>query len=229
MGSEILIEARALTRVADDGAHVLLQPTHFALCKGDHVAITGSSGSGKSVFLRTLALLDGATSGEVLWHGKPIAGAQVPRYRNRICYLSQRPALLEGTVEDNLRFPYTLKASRHLQFSVDKVRGLLDRAGKGSGFLAKTAGDLSGGEAQVVSLIRTLQLDPDVLLLDEPTAALDPTSAREIECLIQTWFDADAAQERAFIWVSHDLEQARRMAGSHWTMSAGVLKESDTQ
>jgi putative ABC transport system ATP-binding protein len=223
MSSEILVEARALTRVADGSAQVLLQPTHFALRKGDHVAITGSSGSGKSVFLRTLALLDGATSGEILWRGQPVADAQVPHYRSRVCYLSQRPVLLEGTVEDNLRFPYSLKASRHLLFSLDKVRALLDRAGKGTGFLAKTAGDLSGGEAQVVSLIRTLQLDPDVLLLDEPTAALDPVSAREIEALIQAWFNTDAAQERAFIWVSHDLDQARRMGGSHWTMDAGVM------
>ncbi|MFS2157107.1 ATP-binding cassette domain-containing protein [Pseudomonas sp. Pseusp122] len=229
MDREILVEARALTRVADGGAHVLLQPVNFALRRGDHVAITGSSGSGKSVFLRTLALLDGATCGDILWQGKPIADAQVPRYRSRICYLSQKPVLLEGTVEDNLRFPYTLKASRHLQFSIDKVRALLDRAGKGSGFLTKAAGDLSGGEAQVVSLIRTLQLDPDVLLLDEPTAALDPVSAREIEALIQAWFEADAAQERAFIWVSHDLQQARRMAGSHWTMDAGVLTGPESQ
>jgi putative ABC transport system ATP-binding protein len=94
-------------------------------------------------------------------------------------------------------------------------------AGRAPDFLDKLASDLSGGEAQIAALVRVLQLAPDVLLLDEPTASLDPASARSIEALVSAWFDADA--ERACIWVSHDLEQARRVATRHLTMNAGVL------
>lgn len=222
MGGAIQIEAKDLARTTDDSRHApLLQPTRFTLHMGDRVAITGSSGSGKSVLLRTLALLDAPSAGQVLWQGQPIGGAQIPRYRSRVCYLSQRPALLDGSVEDNLRFPYSLKSNRHLTFDIAVVQRLLDRAGKAAEFLTKTAGDLSGGEAQIVSLIRTLQLDPDVLLLDEPTAALDPTSAQEVEKLIHAWFDGSA--EHAYIWISHDLAQAQRMGRIHLHMHAGVL------
>lgn len=73
----------------------------------------------------------------------------------------------------------------------------------------------------MVSLIRTLQLNPDVLLLDEPTAALDPASSGEVEALISAWAEADSAH--AYIWVSHDLEQAQRMSTTHLHMDAGVL------
>lgn len=227
MGSEILIEAKALTRATDDPDHaLLLHTTDFALRQGDRIVISGSSGSGKSVFLRTLALLEAPSSGKVLWQGNPIASGQIPHYRSRISYVSQRPALLDGTVEDNLRFPFTLKTSQQRTFDPDVVRALLERAGKGPGFLAKTAGDLSGGESQVVSLIRTLQLDPDVLLLDEPTAALDPTSAQAVEKLILAWFEGGSGKRHAYIWVSHDLEQTQRMGTSHWQMDAGVLMEA---
>jgi len=124
-------------------------------------------------------------------------------------------------VEDNLRFPFSLKTLRKRSFDLAAVTTLLGHAGKAPDFLAKRAGDLSGGESQVVSLIRTLQLNPEVLLLDEPTAALDPTSSREVEALIDAWFAGDPA--RACIWVSHDLDQARRMSDIHLQMSAGVL------
>ena len=94
-----LIETRALTRM-DERRHVaLLQPTDFTLNAVDRVSITGSSGSGKSVFLRALALLDAPTSGQVLWNGQPIANTEIPHYRSHISYLSQRPALTEGGVE----------------------------------------------------------------------------------------------------------------------------------
>jgi putative ABC transport system ATP-binding protein len=216
-----LIETRALTRM-DERRHVaLLQPTDFTLNAADRVSITGSSGSGKSVFLRALALLDAPSSGQILWNGQPIGNAQIPHYRCHISYLSQRPALLDGTVEDNLRFPFSLKTSRKRRFDLATVTTLLGHAGKTPDFLAKRAADLSGGESQVVSLIRTLQLSPEVLLLDEPTAALDPTSSREVEALIDAWFAGDRA--RACIWVSHDLDQARRMSNIHLQMSAGVL------
>lgn len=216
-----LIQTRALTRVDERRQVALLQPTDFTLHAGDRVSITGSSGSGKSVFLRALALLDTPTSGQILWNGQPIANAQIPHYRSHISYLSQRPALLEGTVEDNLRFPFSLKTLRKRHFDRASVITLLEHAGKAPDFLAKHALDLSGGESQVVSLIRTLQLDPEVLLLDEPTAALDPASSRDVEALIDAWFAADNA--RAYVWVSHDLDQARRMSDIHLQMSAGVL------
>lgn len=216
-----LIETHALTRRDERRQTLLLQPTDFSLNRADRVSITGSSGSGKSVFLRALALLDAPTSGQVLWNGQPIANTEIPHYRSHISYLSQRPALIEGTVEDNLRFPFNLKTLRQRRFDLAAVTTLLEHAGKTPSFLGKNAGDLSGGEAQVASLIRSLQLKPEVLLLDEPTAALDPTSSRDVEALINAWFAADNA--RAYIWVSHDLEQARRMSEIHLQMSAGVL------
>lgn len=216
-----LIQTQALTR-RDPRRHTpLLQPTDFSLQRADRVAITGASGSGKSVFLRALALLDAPTAGRVLWNGQPIPNAQIPQYRSRICYLAQRPALTEGTVHDNLRFPYSLKTLRQHPFDLDAVTTLLGHAGKGADFLQKNAGDLSGGEAQVVALVRTLQLNPEVLLLDEPTAALDPQSSRDVEALINAWFSA--SEGRAYLWVSHDLEQAQRMSAIHLQMTAGVL------
>lgn len=216
-----LIQTRALTRMDERRQVPLLQPTDFTLNAADRVSITGSSGSGKSVFLRALALLDAPSSGQILWNGQPISNAQIPHYRCHVSYLSQRPALIEGTVEDNLRFPFSLKTSRNRSFDLAAVTTLLGHAGKAPDFLAKSAADLSGGESQVVSLIRTLQLNPEVLLLDEPTAALDPTSSREVEALIDAWFAAD--KSRACIWVSHDLDQAQRMSNLHLHMKAGVL------
>ncbi|MBD8670842.1 ATP-binding cassette domain-containing protein [Pseudomonas lurida] len=216
-----LIETRALTRLDERRQVPLLQPIDCTLHAGDRVSITGASGSGKSVFLRALALLDAPTSGQILWNNQPIGNTQIPHYRSHISYLSQRPALLDGSVEDNLRFPFSLKTLRKRSFDLAAVTTLLGHAGKAPDFLAKRAGDLSGGESQVVSLIRTLQLNPEVLLLDEPTAALDPTSSREVEALIDAWFAGDPA--RACIWVSHDLDQARRMSDIHLQMSAGVL------
>lgn len=216
-----LIETRALTRRDERRQVALLQPTDFTLNRSDRVSITGSSGSGKSVFLRALALLDAPTSGQILWNNRPIANAEIPHYRSHISYLSQRPALIEGTVEDNLRFPFSLRTLHARRFDLAAVTTLLGHAGKDPDFLGKNAGDLSGGESQVVSLIRTLQLNPEVLLLDEPTAALDPASSRDVEALIDAWFAGDRA--RAYIWVSHDLDQARRMSAMHLQMSAGVL------
>ncbi|MFT4066824.1 ATP-binding cassette domain-containing protein [Paraburkholderia sp.] len=202
----------------------LLRPTTFALRAGERVAITGPSGSGKSVFLRALALLDPIDAGRIVWQGTRIARATIPRYRRNVAYIRQRPALIDGSVEDNLRYPFELRAYRDLRFDRARAAGLAAQAGRGSDFLGRRASELSGGEAQIAALIRVLQLAPDVLLLDEPTASLDPASSRAIEELVRAWFDA-ARDRRASIWVSHDLEQAARMSERHLTMHAGVLEE----
>jgi putative ABC transport system ATP-binding protein len=223
-----LLETKALSRMDHQGAIQLLKPTHFTLNGGDQVVITGSSGSGKSLFLRTLALLDAPSAGEVLWRDQPVTSARIPLYRSRVCYIAQKPSLIDGTVEDNLRFPYSLGSFKHLRFDGDAVKTLLRNAGKDEAFLQKWAGDLSGGESQVVSLIRTLQLDPEVMLLDEPTAALDPQSSRDVEALVNTWFFRDPPATRAYIWVSHDPDQARRMSSIRLEMHAGVLAGNST-
>jgi putative ABC transport system ATP-binding protein len=218
-----LVAACAIERRDPVRDATLLFPTDFTLHEGERAVITGPSGSGKSVFLRTLALLDPVDAGRILWRGAAIPRSGVPAYRRRVAYIAQRPAMLDGSVEDNLRYPFGLKVYRDLHFDRAAVARLASAASRGEDFLDKRASELSGGEAQIAALIRVLQLAPDVLLLDEPTASLDPTSAREIEALVDAWFAGNRA--RASIWVSHDPEQARRVGERQLTMVAGRLTE----
>jgi putative ABC transport system ATP-binding protein len=222
-----LIETRHLSRRDQGGLISLLKPTDFSLNAGDQVAITGASGSGKSVFLRLLALLDAPTTGDVLWQGKPIASAWIPLYRSGVCYVSQRPALIEGTVLDNLQFPFTLKSLNTRRFNLPLATDLLLQAGKDVTFLTRQSADLSGGESQIVALVRTLQLAPQVLLLDESTAALDPESAASVERLVKHWFTVQS-DARAYVWISHDHEQARRMSTQHLIMDKGQLSAGES-
>jgi putative ABC transport system ATP-binding protein len=220
-----LVLADGIVRRDPLRGQTLLQPTTFALDAGDRMAITGPSGSGKSVFLRALALLDPLDAGRVVWHGAAVERAAIPRYRRNVAYIRQRPALLDGTVEDNLRYPFELRAYRDVRFDRARAASLVAQAGRADDFLDKLASELSGGEAQITALIRVLQLAPEVLLLDEPTASLDPDSTRAIEALVHAWFDAQP-ERHASVWVSHDRAQAARMSKRHLTMRAGVLDEA---
>ncbi|AOK23491.1 ABC transporter ATP-binding protein [Burkholderia ubonensis] len=217
-----LIDALGVTRRDARSGKILLAPTDFSLPAGARVAITGPSGSGKSVLLRALALLDPLDGGRVLWRGRPIRRSAIPRYRRSVAYLRQRPAQTDGTVESQLRYPYSLAVYRDLTFDRARAEQLAARAGRGADFLDKRASELSSGEAQIAALLRVLQLDPDVLLLDEPTSALDPDSTRAIEALVGAWFDA-APDARAYLWISHDPAQAARIGTLRVTMQAGVL------
>ncbi|WP_116140659.1 ABC transporter ATP-binding protein [Trinickia diaoshuihuensis] len=222
MTGPILLQARALLRRDARAAATLVGPVDFSLCAGERIALTGPSGSGKSVFMRALARLDPIDGGELSWHGRRIERQAITRYRRSVVYVQQRPALIDGTVEENLRYPYTLRVYRDVRFDRERAARLAHAAGKREDFLAKRASDLSGGEGQVVALIRVLQLAPEVLLLDEPTASLDPQSARAVEALVAHWFDADRAS-RASVWVSHDPAQAERVGNRRLTMRAGTL------
>jgi putative ABC transport system ATP-binding protein len=161
-----------------------------------------------------------------MWHGAAISRAAIPGYRRNVAYIRQRPALLDGSVEDNLRYPFELRAYRDVRFDRARAASLAAQAGRADDFLDKRASELSGGEAQIAALIRVLQLSPEVLLLDEPTASLDPESSRAIEALVHAWF-ADDPSRHASIWVSHDPAQAARMSHRHLTMRAGVLDETN--
>lgn len=205
-----LLEACRIGRRGDPDEAVLLADVSLALRAGDRLGLVGPTGAGKTVLLRALARLDPLSAGELFWQGNSVQGSGVPPFRTRVMYLHQRPVLVEGSVEANLRCPFALKHHRHRRFDRQRVADWLQRLDRPESFLAKRHQDLSGGEAQLAGLLRAVQLDPQVLLLDEPTAALDRHSAALVERFVADWL-VDRPDERAFVWVSHNTQQTERM------------------
>jgi putative ABC transport system ATP-binding protein len=175
------------------------------------------------VLLRLLASLDAPSSGSLTWRGQAVTRRNILAYRRAVAYVAQRPAMFDGSVEDNLRIPYTLAIYRDSRYDPAAVETLLKAAGRDARFLAKSADELSGGEAQITALIRVLQLRPAVLLLDEPTAALDPDSAATVEAMVDSWFQASPAA--ALAWISHNPSQAQRIGNRTLHMEAGRVQE----
>jgi putative ABC transport system ATP-binding protein len=203
----------------------LLRGISCDLGPGDRLAVVGPSGSGKSLLLRVMALLDPVDAGAVLWQGEPVRGLAVPDFRCQVMYVHQQPALVEGTVEHNLRQPYLLERHRRRRGGFDKrrVADLLEQLGRDASLLDKPQNVLSGGEAQLVCLVRAMQLDPSVLLLDEPPASLDSPTARSVERAVQRWLD-ERPEARAIVWVSHDTQQATRVSNRHLRIEQGRMQ-----
>jgi putative ABC transport system ATP-binding protein len=217
-----LIKACGLGRRKPGSVDWLLRGVCIDVHPGERLALTGPSGSGKTVLLRALAYLDPHDEGSIEWKGRPLRGDAIPAFRREVVYLHQRPALFEGTVEDNLRYPFTLKAHQGKRFDRGRAAGMLANLKRDEKFLEKSSRDLSGGEAQIVALIRCLQLDPTILLLDEPTASLDQATAEAGESLLDRW-QREKPCERGLIWVSHDLEQAERMTWRGLRINLGAV------
>ena len=138
-----------------------------------------------------------------------MANWAMPEYRSHVMYLSQTPALLEGTVLNNLRLVFEFGVHKEKSFDRDQILDQLRRLGKSEDFLQRSIDVLSGGERQIVTFLRALQLHPSVLLLDEPTASLDAVNTRQIEELVTLWLAG--APDRCAIWTSHQREQVQRM------------------
>jgi putative ABC transport system ATP-binding protein len=203
---------------------VLLHPTSLQLRAGEHAVVMGPSGAGKSVLMRTLALLDAIDGGELRFLGEPVTASGVPAYRCRVAYIAQQPGLFAGTVEDNLRLPFTLHQHRQRRFDPNAVVPLLAATGRPASFLGKAARDLSGGEAELLNLLRVLQFEPSILLLDESTSALDAAATTMVELLVSHWAERKPA-ETATLWATHDRAQARRVGNRFFRIEGGRLEE----
>ena len=186
-----------------DGIDLTLGPSGITV-------VMGPNGAGKSLFLRLLHGLVEPSAGEVLWDGHRLT----TELRRRQALVFQKPVLLRRSVAANLDFVLRGKDGRN------RRDALLDHVGLGA-HADQPARLLSGGEQQRLALARALATEPQVLLLDEPTASLDPTSVLKIEQIVRE----AAAQGTRIVFVTHDIGQARRLADDVVFLVAGRVAE----
>jgi putative ABC transport system ATP-binding protein len=175
-------------------------------------AIVGPSGAGKSTLLRLLNRLADPESGSIIFRGGPLSERDVRKLRREVSLVPQLPALLEGTVRDNLAY-----AARLAGKPLDCERSL-SLAGLDPDFAGRRVNELSVGEQQRAMLGRALAQEPAVLLLDEPTSALDHASRDAVESAL---VHLRQELEISLVLVSHDPEQARRLGEWVVRMDAG--------
>jgi phospholipid/cholesterol/gamma-HCH transport system ATP-binding protein len=195
------------------GSQNVLDGISLAVKRGETLAVLGRSGTGKSVLLRLIIGLEKPDSGSVRIHGQDIAGLsldQLGEIRKKMGFLFQHAALYDSlTVEQNVAFPLQHHKKKMSESERDdRVKELLAEVGM-EGDLAKMPSDISGGMQKRVGLARALALEPDILLLDEPTAGLDPISAAEIDDLV---LKLQQEHHMASIVVTHDLHSAKTIA-----------------
>ena len=188
---------------------------------GEVLAVVGPSGSGKSSFLRLLNRLDEPTSGTVFLEGVDYRQIPPRQLRQQVGMVTQRAFLFPGTVSDNVAFG---PRQRGEPFSEEQAEKLLIRVGL-TGYAPRDAANLSGGEAQRVSLARALANSPSVLLLDEPTSALDEAAKSGIESLIQ---DIIHQSGLTCVMVTHDIAQAARIADRVMMLERGRVTRIGT-
>ena len=172
---------------------------------GETLTVIGPSGAGKSTLLRLLCRLDEPTAGTVYLDGVDYRTLDPTTLRTRVGMVPQDPSLRGGSVGENVAIGPRLRGE---SVEPDRVRTLLGRVGL-DGYADRDIADLSGGEAQRVAIARTLVMQPEVLLLDEPTASLDPDAQAGIEALLTELL---ATADRTAVLVTHDQAQVDRIA-----------------
>jgi putative ABC transport system ATP-binding protein len=190
----------------DRGDRAVLDALSAGIPEGA-TAIVGPSGAGKSTLLRLLNRLADPDRGEIAYRGRPLTAYEPLALRREVALVPQLPALLEGTVESNLRYAADLAGE-----PLDAERTLA-RAGLDPSFAGRDVARLSVGEQQRAMLARALAQRPRVLLLDEPTSALDHAARDKIEAALA---ELRRELEISIVLVSHDPEQARRL--SDWVL-----------
>ena len=189
---------------------LMIGPVSLNVDEGDCLCISGASGSGKSLLLRAIADLD-AHDGQMMLQGVPSVAIAPATWRTRIGLLPPESSWWLPLVKNH--FP-------------DSAAVPLEQLGLSDDILEQPVARLSSGERQRLALLRLLANQPQVLLLDEPTANLDPENTRRVETVITEYRRAHKA---AVIWVSHDVGQVARVANRHYEVSQGGLQPRDIE
>jgi putative ABC transport system ATP-binding protein len=210
----VKLETQKLSYVV--AGNMLVDDVNVQVYPGEVLAVIGPSGAGKSSFLRLLNRLDEPTAGTVLLNGRDYRALTPQELRRRVGMVMQTPFLFPGTVAANVAFGPKQTAE---PLDADQIATLLERVGL-PGCENRDVTNLSGGEAQRVSIARALANRPEVLLLDEPTSALDELSAKGIEHLL-----VSLNRERGMtsVIVTHNKPQAMRTATRTMVMETGKL------
>jgi len=213
------------------GSRTVLKDVSFSVAAGTTFVLLGRSGAGKSVALKLLCGLLRADSGSVIVNGEDIAtldSNQLASTRKHIGFVFQSAALFDSiSVGENVAFPLR----RHTQKGDAEIRGqahsILEKLGLGEEY-DSMPGDLSGGMRKRAGLARALAVDPSLLLVDEPSAGLDPITSAEIDDLL---IDIKTSRHATLVVVTHNIQSARRIAdrmafldGGH-LLAEGTVKE----
>ncbi len=200
------------------GGRIVLALESLVIREGERLALVGPSGAGKSTLLRLLNFLEAPSQGSLRYYGEAITnGSARLELRRQVTTVFQRPVLLDADVSANARFGLRLRS----QHDEVRVQALLERVGLGP-MVHAPARKLSAGEMQRVALARALLVEPKVLLLDEPTANLDPYNVGLIEDIVR---EHCRRTDTTVVLVTHNIFQARRVAERIGLMLSGRIVE----
>lgn len=223
--SQVILEINHLKK--SFGANQVLKDISLTVHKGEVISIIGSSGSGKSTFLRSINLLEEPTGGEILFHGQNVLekGYDLTTYREKLGMVFQSFNLFESlNVLENAIVAQTtvLKRSRTEAEAIAKEN--LNKVGMTEQYWAAKPKQLSGGQKQRVAIARALSVNPEAMLFDEPTSALDPEMVGEV---LKTMKEL-AETGLTMLIVTHEMEFAKEVSDRVIFMDQGVIAEQGT-
>ena len=223
--SQVILEINHLKK--SFGANQVLKDISLTVHKGEVISIIGSSGSGKSTFLRSINLLEEPSGGEILFHGQNVLekGYDLTTYRAKLGMVFQSFNLFENlNVLENAIVAQTtvLKRSRTEAEAIAKEN--LNKVGMTEQYWAAKPKQLSGGQKQRVAIARALSINPEAMLFDEPTSALDPEMVGEILKTIKEL----AKTGLTMLIVTHEMEFAKEVSDRVIFMDQGVIAEQGT-
>ena len=219
-----ILEIRHLSK--SFGQHQVLKDIDFTVNPGDVTSIIGASGSGKSTLLRCINLLETPSSGEILYHGKNVAGRGInaPEYRSHVGMVFQSFHLFNNmTVLENCMVGQIKVLKRSKEEARLNALLYLDKVGMAPYINAKPR-QISGGQKQRVAIARALAMNPEMLLFDEPTSALDPEMVGEVLTVMQQL----AKEGMTMLVVTHEMAFAKDVSNHVVYMADGVICEQGT-